>query len=326
MNGVVISSRVRLARNLTEFPFPGMLKEPGKVVEAVRKAAGEDFTYLDCSAMTPLDKQAFVERHVISPALEQSEGGGVLLNQDETISIMINEEDHLRIQCILPGFQLQEAFRLADQADDLLEQSLDFAFDEQIGYFTSCPTNAGTGLRASVMLHLPALTANHQMNNLIASVGKMGFAVRGLYGEGSEAEGDLYQISNQITLGLSETETLQRLQSVTEQLIERELQLRQAMMERNRAQMCDMVWRAFGTMKYAQIMTSKEFMSLASQIRLGISMGVLTHIKAEQLTRWMTEIQPAHLQKHCGKPLSPSERDFERAAYLRNELERMDVS
>ncbi len=325
MNNIVISSRVRLARNVNDFPFPAKSDHPEKVIEAVKGAAESDFTCLTCNGMTPLDKQALVEKHLISPALAKQRDGAVLINKDQSISIMVNEEDHLRIQCIMPGLQLKEAYELADKTDDLLEESLSFAFDETIGYLTSCPTNAGTGMRASVMLHLPALTANHQMNSLIATAGKMGFAVRGIYGEGSQAEGDFYQISNQITLGLSESETLQRLQSVTEQLIEQELQLRQAMMERNRAQMCDIIWRAFGTVKYAQIMTAKEFMSLASQIRLGISMGVITHIKNETLNRLITEIQPAHLQKHCGRPLSPSERDMMRADYLRKEIERTDA-
>ncbi|MBE7043610.1 MAG: protein arginine kinase, partial [Ruminococcaceae bacterium] len=315
MNHIVISSRVRLARNLKEFPFPSESTPSEKVIHAVKKAAGSEFTCLECNSMPPLDKQAMVEQHLISPALANRKNGAVLLNRDQSISIMVNEEDHLRIQCMMPGFQLKEAYERANKTDDRLEEHLTYAFDSEIGYLTSCPTNAGTGLRASVMLHLPALTANHQMNSLIASVGKMGFAVRGMYGEGSQAEGDCYQISNQITLGLSEEETLQRLQSVTEQLIEREQQLRQAMLERNRAKMCDMIWRAFGTVKYAQIMTSREFMTLASQIRLGISLGIITHIKSETLNRLMTQIQPAHLQQHFGKELSPEERDMMRAEY-----------
>lgn len=321
---VVLSSRVRLARNLSDFPFPNKMsdQQAGEIISRVRSAAGQDFTCLDLNGMTDLDKQALVEQHLISPALVQKKRhSAVLLSQDESVSIMINEEDHLRIQSIVPGLQLQEAYKRADQADDLLENTLSLAFDEETGYLTSCPTNAGTGMRASVMLHLPALTANHQINSLIASVGKLGFAVRGIYGEGSQAEGDLYQISNQITLGLSEQETLNHLQSITEQLIERELGLRQAMAERNRAEMCDLVWRAFGTVKYAQIMSAKEFMSLASQIRLGISMGMITHITPQHLNRMLIDVQPANLQKRCGKPLTPAERDFERAAYLRKELE-----
>lgn len=326
MNQIVISSRIRLARNLADIPFPGVSKNPQAVIQAIRQAAEKGaFSYLDCDGMTALDKQLLVEQHLISPVLAKSDHCGVLLNQEETVSIMVNEEDHLRIQAVLPGLQLKEAYDLADRTDDLLEETLEYAFDEEIGYLTACPTNAGTGMRASVMLHLPALTAHHQINALIASVGKLGFAVRGIYGEGSQAEGDLYQISNQVTLGLSEQETLQQLQSVTEQLIEREMQLRQAMTERDRAGMCDMVWRAFGTVKYAQLMTAKEFMALASQIRLGISMGVITHISQEHLNALTVEIQPAHLQKHYQKPLSPSERDLLRATYLRNEIERMDA-
>lgn len=326
MNSIVISSRVRLARNISDFPFPEKSSHPEEIIQAVRKAAGQTFQCLECDTMPALDKQELVEEHLISPGLANRKSSAVLFNKEQTVSIMVNEEDHLRIQCILPGLQLQEAFTLADQTDDLLEQHLNFAFDETVGYLTACPTNVGTGMRASVMLHLPALTAHHQMNNLIASAGKMGFAVRGMYGEGSKAEGDIYQISNQITLGLSEAETLQRLQSVTEQLIEREQQIRQAMMERDRAKMCDTIWRAFGIIKYAQVMTTSEFMSLASQIRLGISTGVIQHIKPETLNRLMTEIQPAHLQKRYGKVLSPAERDLVRAEYLRKEIERKDVS
>lgn len=324
-NHIVISSRVRLARNLSDTPFPGLSKDPQAVINTIRKAAGNHFSYLDCDTMPLLEKQSLVEQHLISPALAKSTHCGVLLNKEETVSIMVNEEDHLRIQAVLGGLQLKEAYELADRTDDLLEESLTYAFDEEIGYLTACPTNAGTGMRASVMLHLPALTAHHQMNALIASVGKLGFAVRGIYGEGSQAEGDLYQISNQVTLGLSEQETLQQLQSVTEQLMEREMQLRQAMTERDRAGMCDMVWRAFGTIKYAQLMTAKEFMTLASQIRLGISMGVITHISQERMNDLTVQIQPAHLQKYAQKTLSPSERDVLRATYLRNEIERTDA-
>lgn len=324
MNQIVISSRVRLARNLDNTPFPGQSKDPKAVIDALLGAAGPSFSYLSCDTMTPLEKQVLVEQHLISPVLAKSTHCGVLLNQQQTVSIMVNEEDHIRIQAMLPGLQLKEAYELADQTDDLLEESLSYAFDEKIGYLTACPTNAGTGMRASVMLHLPALTAHQQINSLIASVGKLGFAVRGIYGEGSQAEGDLYQISNQVTLGLSEQETLQQLQSVTEQLIEREMQLRQAMTERDRASMCDMVWRAFGTVKYAQVMTAKEFMTLASRIRLGISMGMITHITHEHINNLTVQIQPAHLQQHYQKSLSPSERDVLRATYLRNEIERMD--
>lgn len=321
---VVLSSRVRLARNLSEFPFPNKMTpaQANQVIQKAREAAGKEFTCLDLTAMTPLDQQALIEQHLISPALAQNNRhSALLLSKDQSVSIMINEEDHFRIQSIVPGFQLQQAYEKADQADDRLESALTFAFDEQTGYLTSCPTNAGTGMRASVMLHLPALTANHQINGLIASVGKMGFAVRGIYGEGSQAEGDLYQISNQITLGISEQETLNHLQSVTEQIVEREMELRRAMVERNRSEMCDLVWRAFGTVKYAQIMSAKEFMALASQIRLGISMGIITHITSRHLNQLMIEVQPANLQKHCGRELTPAERDFERAGYLRKEIE-----
>ena len=321
---VVISSRVRLARNLSEFPFPNKMTESqaDQIIGKVRNAVGADVTYLDLKNMTNLDKQALVEQHLMSPVLVQKKQHSALfLSKDQSVSIMVNEEDHLRIQSIVPGLQLQEAYQKADQADDQLENALSFSFEEQTGYLTACPTNAGTGMRASVMLHLPALTANQQINGLIASVGKMGFAVRGLYGEGSQADGDLYQISNQITLGLSEQDTLNQLQSVTEQIIEREVELRRAMVERNRAEMCDLVWRAFGTVKYAQIMTAKEFMALASQIRLGISMGIITHISSQHLNRLMIAVQPANLQKHCGRELTPAERDFERASYLRKEIE-----
>ena len=324
-NAIVLSSRVRLARNLSHLPFPNQMtaEQAEEVIRRAKDAAGSRLSCLPFNTLPDLEKQALVEEHLASPVLLQKKTPcALLLSDDRTVSVMVNEEDHFRIQSIVPGLDLQEAYRKADETDDLLESKLNFAFDEETGYLTACPTNVGTGMRASVMLHLPAMTANHQINGLIASVGKSGFAVRGMYGEGSQAEGDLYQISNQITLGITEQETLRQLQSVTEQIIERELELRRAMAEQNRSELCDMVWRAYGAVSYAQIMSTKEFMTLASRLRLGVSMGMLPQVTPELLNRLMTEVQPASLQKRCGKALSAAERDFERANLLRNTFQK----
>ncbi len=239
---------------------------------------------------------------------------------------MINEEDHLRIQVILPGLQLEEALQEADRYDDFLEAEINYAFDEGYGYLTACPTNVGTGLRASVMLHLPALIMTGQANRLLGALSQVGLAVRGLYGEGTEIIGNLVQISNQITLGQSEEEIIRNLGGVTRQVIEQEQAARQALLNENRAGIADRTWRSLGQLKFAQLMSSQEAMQLLSDVRLGYDLGLLKGVNRKLLNEMLVVISPACLQILAGKELGPAERDLERPARLKKLMEQFKES
>ncbi len=323
---VVLSSRVRLARNLTKYPFPGRMdqKQKEELVANVREAVTVSSDPIDCielEKLSSVEKQVLVEKHLISPEqASKGTGAAVMLSRDESVSIMVNEEDHLRIQCMMPGLQLEEAYKTADRIDDLLEERLDYAFDERLGYLTSCPTNVGTGMRASVMLHLPALCITGAIHDTINAVSKMGIAVRGIYGEGSEALGNIFQVSNQITLGLSELDTLHNLQSITEGLIERELDLRKRLADENIMQLGDRVWRSYGLLQNAQLISTEELMKLISDVRLGVNMGIIGNVSVEKLNQLSVEAQPGGITKRCGQDLTPQQRDFERAKYIREQL------
>ena len=331
----VVSSRVRIARNIRGIPFPYLASDAQtrRVQELVAAAAASrkepfgDFSFMPVESLAPLEKELLVEKHLASPFLaRESQHGALLLRQDEAVSIMINEEDHLRIQVILPGLQLEEALEEADHYDDLLEAEINYAFDETYGYLTACPTNVGTGLRASVMLHLPALIMTGQANRLLGALSQVGLAVRGLYGEGTEIIGNLVQISNQITLGQSEEEIIRNLGGVTRQVIEQEQAARQALLNENRARIADRTWRSLGQLKYAQLMSSQEAMQLLSDVRLGFDLGLLKGVDRKLLNEMFVVISPACLQIMAGKELSPSERDLERPARLKKLLERFQKS
>lgn len=328
---IVISSRIRLARNLKGIPFPQLLGEQQlmEVAAKIRKAIESphvakqlgNLEYISLDALTPLDRQILVEKHLISPQL--AEGGGakaVVLGNEEAISIMVNEEDHLRIQCILPALQLHEAWRIANTVDDALEHELDFAFAERCGYLTSCPTNVGTGLRASVMLHLPGLVLTKQAGKILAALSKVGLTVRGLYGEGSEAVGNLFQVSNQITLGQPEEEIISNLSSVSKQLIEQELAAREALLNEWGLQLEDRVGRAFGTLTNARILSSEEAIGLLSELRLGLDLRLIKGIDPRIINQLMVIIQPASLQKIYGTAMPPQERDVKRAELISTKL------
>lgn len=332
MNGpdgdVVLSSRIRLARNLSDFPFPIAMSDDdaAKVKAQVRDSIlksntvlSRDFDYVDLAKTTPLDRMALVERHLISPDLAREyKRGAVLLSRDEKVSIMINEEDHIRIQTIFPGLQLKEALDLADKIDDVMEENLKYAYDEEIGYLTSCPTNIGTGLRASVMLHLPALVMSDQIKNVLANLNKIGLAVRGIYGEGTEALGNIFQISNQITLGQGESEIIENMIGVTKSIISNERYVALEMYKNNKMRIEDMVYRSYGILKSARILSSEECMKHLSNVRLGKNLGI---IKAEMpINGLLVYTQPANIQKIEGKELSPFERDVARAAYVRERI------
>lgn len=268
-----------------------------------------------------MKKRVLVEKHLISPHLaENAVHGAVLLSGNEEISIMINEEDHIRIQCLFPGFQLTEALKAANEIDDWLEEYVNYAFDEKFGYLTSCPTNAGTGLRASVMMHLPGLVLTQQMNRIVPAINQLGLVVRGIYGEGSEALGNIFQISNQITLGKSEDDIVDDLKSVVGQIISQERSAREALAKTSNIQLEDRVFRSYGTLANSRIIETKEAARCLSDLRLGIDMGYIKNISKSILNELMILTQPGFLQQYAGGPLRPNERDIRRAALIRERL------
>lgn len=326
---IVLSSRVRLARNIQDLPFPYLASDGQtetvniQVQEASTTWADEmgDISFLRINHIPALQRQVLVEKHLISPLLiKEPHNSTVLLRDDEAISIMINEEDHIRIQCLLPGLQLEKALDEANRYDDLLEQKIAYAYDEQWGFLTACPTNVGTGLRASVMVHLPALVLTKQMNRVLSAIAQVGLAVRGLYGEGSEIVGNLVQISNQITLGQSEEEIVRNLYGVTRQIVEQELQARQILLNEGRDRISDRVNRAFGVLSHARLMSTQEAMQLLSDVRLGMDLGLITEVHGNILKELMVLLRPACLQMEAGRELDSIDRDRERASLIRKRL------
>src|SRR5512136_2023136 len=271
--------------------------------------------------LTNLDKQILVERHLISREhAAKSAGSGLVPNRDETLCFMINEEDHIRMQALRPGLQLRQAWNAIDQADSALEKKLDYAFSPELGYLTACPTNIGTGIRVSAMLHLPGLVLAEQINPIIQSVNKLGLAVRGLYGEGTEALGNVFQVSNQMTLGESETAIVERLEKVLAQIIEHEENARATLLEKKPKMVYNHIGRAYGILANAHSISSKETMNLLSLMRLGVDIGVFPGVDRALVDELFILTQPAHLQRqHSGK-LSPEERDMLRADMVRERL------
>lgn len=325
---VVLSSRVRLARNIAGIPFPhqaseaDLAKVADQVQRAIRTAKGlADLVVIRLSETPALDRQILVEKHLISP--QHAQGARhrlVAIRPDETISVMVNEEDHLRIQALLPGLQLEDALKLASRVDDMFESMMDYAFDEKLGYITACPTNVGTGLRASVMVHLPALATTGQVGRVLAAVSNVGIAVRGLYGEGSEATGNVFQLSNQVTLGRSEGELVDNLAGVTKQIIDQERSVREKLVRERKDQLEDKVNRAYGLLSHARLITSQEALGLLSDVRLGVEAGLLPGVDAKTLNELMVITQPGYLQRIMGKELGPHERDVRRAALIREKI------
>lgn len=318
---VVVSTRVRLARNLRTIPFssrmtPQMREElKTKVKNAVMQSStsfSQKLKFIDMQDVPEIETNAMVERHIISPEFAlQSEGRAIILSEDESISVMVGEEDHIRIQVVLPGLQLEKAYDTAEQLDCFLNESLSFAFDSQLGYLTECPTNLGTGLRASVMLHLPLCESTGQLGVLSETVGKIGFTVRGLYGEGSQSEASLYQISNQITLGISEKNAIDNLKAITSRIIQKE---RSALAEIEPISIEDKVYRALGTLQNCRVLGSREMTNLISLIKLGNRIGILE--KEYNPIKVLVESQPNMLMKKYGI-LNPQDRDIVRAKHIR---------
>ena len=318
---IAVSSRIRLARNLSGIPFPARMtnNERMELNAKVKKAIMESNTpfskslkYIDMRDVPETQKYAMVERHIISPEFAKlKDESAVILSPDESISIMIGEEDHIRIQVINSGLQLTEAYDVAERIDSLLHGSLQFAFDNNLGFLTECPTNLGTGLRASVMLHLPALENSGEIEELANSIAKIGFTVRGMYGEGSKSAAALYQVSNQVTLGLSEKNALENLNIITTQLMEKELESRKKI---DTISLEDICFRALATLQSARILTSSEMMQLISRVKLGQSMGIL-EIEALPI-KILVEAQPFMLMQKYGI-LEPNDRDIYRANMVR---------
>jgi protein arginine kinase len=324
---LVISSRVRLARNLSQKPFTNRASDDDKadivrrVVDAASLLTFGDLVYFDTSALSELQRQMLVERHLISPALAKEAGPrGVLVDETEVASVMVNEEDHLRIQVMASGLQPSETFAIASTLERDLAGALDFAASPQWGYLTACATNTGTGLRASTLIHLPGLALTKEMDGVVRGVAQLGFAVRGIYGEGTDSAGNLYQISNQLTLGRSEQTLLEGLNRVVGQVVECEMNARETLMREARGQIEDKVWRAYGIMERARLLTSQELMNFSSAIRLGIDLEMLPGLETGTINDIMVSTQPSHLQHRSGQPLDASERDVLRASVVRERL------
>jgi protein arginine kinase len=323
---IVMCSRIRLARNLNDFPFINRASRSEKAdieahIRAAIQAGSEGLAYFELNQRSKLDLQFLVERQLISRELQNADyPRGVAIGPQENISVMVNEEDHLRIQVMHSGLSLHDVWERINALDDQLEEKLPFAFSPQVGYLTACPTNVGTGIRVGVMLHLPALVQTKQIDKVFRALQKINLAVRGLYGEGTQAFGDFYQISNQQTLGKSEQELIRNLTEVVPQIIEYERKARQQLVNERRQHLHDQVSRAYGVLKTAHTISSEETMHLLSSVRMGINLGLIDDLAISTVNELFIQTQPAHLQKIQGKPLEVDERAIARAAYLRSRL------
>lgn len=323
-SNVAVSSRIRLARNLEGYPFPNRLSKEGKseVVEKIKEAVGSLSTklmFVELSDLSQNSLVSMVERHLISPEFAGSTTGRALaVSQDESISIMINEEDHLRIQVIKPGLSLKEAYEIADRIDTELSAKLKFAFDKNLGYLTQCPTNLGTAMRASVMMHLGGLSETKSVGRIASNLQKLGFVIRGSYGEGSDAPSSMYQLSNQVTLGLSEQTAIGNIENIASKLVETELATRDNLM--NSMEYQDKISRSMGILLTARLISFNEAVRLLSNVRMGITQGIIDDTSVETIDRLIVMIQPASLMQSQGKDLTPAERDKVRAEVIKKTL------
>lgn len=325
---IVMSSRLRLARNLAMMPFPNKARKKDLTdILAQVEAATKEIDYLKNSIflrigeLDNVDKQFLIERHLMSHEhAANAEGKAVLISKEEVVSIMVNEEDHLRIQVMHSGLNLDETWKIANMIDDALSMKLDFAYSASWGYLTACPTNTGTAMRGSVMLHLPALVMTKQIGKVLTAVSKLSFASRGFYGEGTQASGNFYQISNQVSLGHSEEEIIQNINGLIRQIIEQEEQARQALLVQNKMMLEDKIFRSYGVLKSAHIISSQETVELLSMVRLGVDLGIVKNVNRNDINDLFIMIQPAHLQKLEGKKLTAAERDVKRASLIRQKI------
>lgn len=328
---VVLSSRIRLARNISGYPFPRRLGEKSavelrdRVAKAVPGLEGRGrnrrFSLMNIDDLDPLDARVLIEKHLISPQLaRRGRGAGAIISGDQSISVMINEEDHLRIQCLSAGLSLERCWDEAVGVEEALAAELPFAFDETVGYLTTCPTNVGTGLRASVMMHLPAMVMAGQADRILGALSRVGVAIRGLYGEGTRALGNIFQVSNQTTLGEPEEEIISNLTAVVRQIIERERSTRERLYSRQKHQLEDQIYRAYGTLTHARIMSSEEAIALLSRVRLGVDLNILPHVRPEAFNELLIATRPGFLQRLAGERLDARRRDMRRASLLRQRL------
>ncbi len=324
---VVISTRIRFARNLRNFPFPCKLnvKNKQEVINSVKNAmlssgkAEYDLKYIDVQGLNKLEKISLVERHLVSPEfIGNVNGRGLILSEDESISIMINEEDHIRLQVINQGLDFDLTYSLADKLDDILDAKLSFAFDDNLGYLTQCPTNLGSGMRASVMLHLPALREGGVMGKITSNISKLGLVIRGIYGEGSDPKADIYQLSNQVTLGLSEKASIKNLEDIAMQLILQERNAREELSKH--MDVIDLIHRSYGVLQNARLVSNSEFMKLISNVRLGVSIGEIKDLSLDLIDSLIIRVQPAMLSLWQGKELTAGQREQVRADLIREKL------
>ncbi len=326
---VVLSSRIRLARNISNCPFPSKADTDNreKVLSFIKSAIDKSpilsqGVFVKCSQLDDLDRSFLLERHLISLEFRNCRDSSALfIGEGERVSIMINEEDQLRVQALQSGLNIRDACRTAAKIDDELAKSLGFAYDQDFGYLTSCPTNVGTGMRASILIHLPGLALTKEIENVISEIRQVRLAVRGFYGEGSDVLGSLFQVSNQTTLGLSEEEIMESLEGVTQRIIDREENARNRLFKDAKDQIEDKIWRAYGILKFAHTLTSEEVLNLLSAIRLGIGRGTMKRVTLSQINEILAFSQPAHLQKYFSKKMDPGERDRVRAELVRSKLE-----
>jgi protein arginine kinase len=325
---VVISSRIRLARNLSRFPFPSAANAPqlDKVIEEVQEAVDNvrvlhDASCMDMQELDDLDRKLLVERRLISPLFADSRHPAmVVVGDDELLSVMVNEEDHLRIQSIQPGFGARESWRLSSQLDDALAENLDYAFSDKYGYLTSCPTNTGCGLRVSIFIHLPALTMTGRAEEVMRDLAPNEIAIRGFYGEGTEVIGNIFQISNQLTLGLPETEIISRVEEIGKYVLDLERQSRERLWREQRILLEDQVCRALGILQNARVLSSVEFLTLWSALRLGLDLEIINGMSRHHLNELMMTTQPAHLQKQHQELQDVESRDVMRAMMVRDKV------
>tara|TARA_B100001057_G_scaffold496636_1_gene598594 strand:- start:2564 stop:3697 length:1134 start_codon:yes stop_codon:yes gene_type:complete len=329
---VVLMTRIRLARNLSETPFPGWAKLPQRtqVLETCLPAVAslnqmKSGITAEVEELSELEKQILVERHLISRELSGApEKAGVVISKDQSVSVMINEEDHLRIQVIKSGYRFKQAWNSVNVVDSTLEDELDYAFSSRIGFLTACPTNVGTGMRASAMMHLPALVISNQMEKVVRAVNQLGIAVRGLFGEGSDASGSIFQISNQTTLGESEEEIIKRLSSVLKTIIDQEMNSREKILEKDPNKLFDKIGRAYGILQNSRLLSSSECMNLASLVRFGVDLEMFPEETRNTVDRMFIECQPGHIQHLAGKSIDTNERDAFRSEYLRKQFENVE--
>jgi protein arginine kinase len=327
-SSVVLSTRIRLARNIAGFKFPtsASTETREKLLEYFDSAMDKsEFLrqgkFYRTAGMDRINSSFLVERHLISPTmLDHLESSGVFIAPSEKVSIMVNEEDHLRIQAITSGLEMDRTMELAGQYDNEVGRLLEYDYDSDFGFLTACPTNVGTGLRASVLIHLPGLVLTRDIDKIIQKITKMGLAVRGFYGEGTDVLGNLFQISNQTTLGQSESDILEAIERATRIIISDEAAARGRLKEEAYDQICDKIWRAYGILKHARVLSSEEVMNLLSAVRLGLAMNILKELSVETINDILLLSQPAHLMKYYREDMDADRRDIVRAEMVREKL------